>query len=145
MQKLIALVVLCLGLVACVQPSPEQQAAAMPLAQRVLVVDLGEPVPATDLRIAGLDAQLRVAAERFGITPELAGDQAVVAAREIRASGQDASAPEVLSGVLAVTKDMSPVPPSAEIIALYAHVRITGSRPEVAVRVTEELWNAASR
>jgi hypothetical protein len=145
MKTLIALVFLCVALAGCQEPTTAERIATMSDGHKTLVVDLGHDVPASDLRIATIDAQLRVAADRFGITPQLAGDQAVVGARLIRAEGIEATASEVLAGALAATEGADPVPPADKIIALYVASRTSGSDPETAAKVARALWSAAAK
>lgn len=164
MNKIVSIIVLCIGLAACDTPPPAQlaeppvaEAPAQPVAVpepvpaepttgfKLLTVEQGQEIAADDPRIEQVDQLLVAVGDRYGLDPERVADMALVIVREIRKTHPDESIIDVLDAPLVATQGDDPVVgdlPTA--LALYGTARQTGSTPQTAKRVAYSLLHLGS-
>lgn len=108
----------------------------MSIGHKLLIVDNGSPVPASDPRIQPVNSLIVAVADRFSTDEELVADMALVAIKKIREEGHEERIEDVLDAPLTATMgDELPLPALSTVLAFYVSSRISGSPPATAKRV----------
>jgi hypothetical protein len=133
----LALLALALALPVAAKPKAEDLSPG----QALTLLDTGELLDRTDMRVTSLDTQVAIAAGKVQLAPMDFADKAVAAAKSVKERGGKTTAAAMVNAFLAATRGLEVEPSMVDLVltALVIHQIETGSQAEAINRVRASL------
>jgi hypothetical protein len=133
----LALLALSLALPVSAKPKPEDLSPG----QALTLLDTGEMLDRTDMRVTSLDAQVAIAAGKVQLAPMDFADKALAAAKAVKDRGGETTSAAMVNAFLAATRGLEVEPSNVDLVlaALVIHQVETGSQAEAINKVRASL------